>query len=191
MIIYIPNHLEKLPIIEQFSKMVQGYSELQQDSLAISGSFDYYYSYYSNDYIRKFIELSLNLNKDYNDSGSIDSEDSEIRENIINYLVKLFYSVKGTNKVFEYMKEFLGIEFIGDIRYTINEVAFEIAEVTTLDISVYIKTMKEFLSALLFYYDLDLIIDLMNLKLKEILSLSVSADIQKYKEFTVSARGLI
>lgn len=191
MIIYIPNHLEKLPIIEQFSKMVQGYSELQQDSLAVSGSFDYYYSYYSNDYIRKFIELSLDLNKDYNDSGSIDSEDSEIRENIVNYLVKLFYSVKGTNKVFEYMKEFLGIEFIGDIRYTINEVIFEIAEVTTLDISVYIKTMKEFLSALLFYYDLDLIIDLMNLKLKEILSLSVSADIQKYKEFTVSARGLI
>ena len=105
------------------------------------------------------IKLSL-------ESQGIDPDD----ENTVNYLTKLFYSVKGTQKIFEYMHKYLGINFIGDVSYSINEVVFEIEEVTVTDISVYIKTLKEFLSALLYYYDLNIIIDLMNLKVSEVLS---------------------
>ena len=87
------------------------------------------------------------------------------------------------------MHKYLGINFIGDVSYSINEVMFEIEEVTVTDISVYIKTLKEFLSALLYYYDLNVIIDLMNLKISEVLSVYYSASAQKYKEFTVSAEN--
>ena len=177
MIVHIPSHLELIPVVNQFSQMIQSYSELYPESTEL-GSFDYYYSHYSNDFVKQFIKLSL-------ESQGIDPDD----ENTVNYLTKLFYSVKGTQKIFEYMHKYLGINFIGDVSYSINEVVFEIEEVTVTDISVYIKTLKEFLSALLYYYDLNIIIDLMNLKVSEVLSVYYSASAQKYKEFSVSAMG--
>lgn len=185
MIIYIPSHLEKtIPIVKQLSSMIQGYSEEYgtQDSL---GSFDYYYTHYSSDAVKKFIELCL-LREDYEE----DYEDGYY-DGMINYLTKLFYSVKGTLKVFQYMEEYLGIEFKTNtegakFKYSINEVQFEIEEVTTTDISVYISRMKDFLSALLYYGDLGAIIDTVNLIISEEISNNGTLGINRYKEFTVT-----
>ena len=86
--IYIPNHLEEsLPIIKQLSLMIQKYSETYKDTSL--SSFNHYYSYYSMDIVKRFIEICLE------DQLSIEElENSEYYNSVVNYLVKLFYSVK-------------------------------------------------------------------------------------------------
>jgi hypothetical protein len=91
--------------------------------------------------------------------------------------------VKGTLKVFDYMKEYLGIPFVGDIVYTVNEIRFEISEITTLDMSIYIKYMKEFLSRLLYYNDLKSSIDVMNLIISGSISNSLATGMLGYKQY--------
>lgn len=177
MVIHIPNHLEKsLPIVKQLSDMIRSYSELygNQDTL---DSFDYYYTHYSSDSVKKFIETCLS--KD-------DFEDLEYYEGVVSYLTKLFYSVKGTSEVFRLMSEHLGVKFLGEISYTINSIDFELAEVTTGDISVYIKTMTDFLSSLMYYGDLAVDIEVVNLKISEEISNYMSVGIQRYQEYTVN-----
>ena len=177
MIIYIPNHLEQnLPIVKQLSSMIQEYSKLygEVDSL---GSFDYYYAHYNSDSVRSFIELCLPK-----ENYSNDSEYS----GIVDYLTKLFYSVKGTYLVFLYMKKYLKIDFIGEIKYTINHIQFEISEITTHDLSVYISRLKDFLASLLYYGDLEATINTINLRIEETISNSISVGIKRYKEFTVT-----
>jgi hypothetical protein len=158
--------------------MIQEYSKLYGniDSL---GSFDYYYAHYSGDSVRSFIELCL-LRSDY-------SSESEY-SGIVDYLTKLFYSVKGTYLVFLYMKKYLKIDFIGKIKYNLNHIEFEISEIITNDLSMYISSLKGFLSTLLFYGDLAANINTINLKLEERVSNTISVGIKKYKEFTVTEK---
>jgi hypothetical protein len=151
--------------------MIRAYSGVYSEE---AGSFDYYYYYYSSDGVKKFLQLCI--------------QESDIPEGndyteVINYLHRLFYSVKGTLKVFDYMKEYLGIPFVGDIVYTVNEIRFEISEITTLDMSIYIKYMKEFLSRLLYYNDLKSSIDVMNLIISGSISNSLATGMLGYKQY--------
>lgn len=171
--IYIPTHLENLKVIEQLSDLIRGYS----DHYTVSqGSFDYYYYYYTSDAVKRFISLcilpeSLPEGQDY--------------ESVLGYLSKMFYSVKGTLKVFDYMRTYLGIPFTGDIIYTVEEIRFEISEVTTVDMSLYISCMKDFLDALLYYSDLESAINTLNLIITGKISNSISTGMISYKEYKV------
>ena len=138
MVIFIPSHLEKnIPIVNQMSSMINEYTEKygNDDSL---GSFDYYYSHYSIDPLKRFIELCLNKD-DYIDNGTEDVENSY--SDVVNYLVKKFYSVKGTALVFEYMERYLNFSFVSGYKYSISGVEFTISYVKTTDLSIYIKTL--------------------------------------------------
>lgn len=149
-------------------------------------SFDDYYSYYSINTIRKFIELCLEGQENMN---PMFKEGINKKEDVINYLVKLFYSVKGTAKVFEYMEKHLGIKFSGgidNIKYTVNEIIFNIDEVSTEDVQVFIDSMKNFLSSLLYYGSLITEISKINLNLESTINISVTTDIQKYKEYIIT-----
>lgn len=172
MVIHIPSHLENIKIVSQLSELIKGYSEYYSE---YSGSFDYYYYYYAFDGVKKFLNLCIKQS-DVPEDNDYDS--------VIDYLAKLFYSVKGTLRVFDYMKIYLGIPFVGDIIYTVNDIKFEISEITTVDMSVYIKCMKEFLDALLYYNDLKSSINVINLIISGKISNSISTGLIKYKEFT-------
>jgi hypothetical protein len=84
------------------------------------------------------------------------------------------------------MKKYLKIDFIGEIKYTINHIQFEISEITTNDLSVYISRLKDFLASLLYYGDLEATINTINLRIEETISNSISVGIKRYKEFTVT-----
>lgn len=190
MVIYIPSHLEEtLPIVKQMSQLIQGYSEVYGQTNTL-GSFDDYYTHYSSDSVRRFIELCLPSPdpSDYLEDPEKLKELQDIRTGTINYLVKLFYSVKGTRHVFKFMKDHLNIDMdLETVEYTINYLKFTINEVTVqYDLHVFITSMKEFLSALLYYGDLATIIELVNFKIKEIISNNISLGISRYKEFTVT-----
>lgn len=181
MVIYIPNHLKSsIPILKTLSDMVVEYNKsYSKKSL---DSFEDYYLHYSINTIKSFIELSLGSQE-----KSISKDNN--REDVINYLVKLFYSVKGTPKIFEYMEKYLGIKFKGgidNIRYTVNEVIFDIDEISVDDIQTYIDSLKNFLSSLLYYGDLITEISKINLTIKDTINVSVITDIQKYKEYIIT-----
>ena len=171
MLINIPAHLEKLEIISQLSKMIKGYSEYYKET---SNSFDYYYYYYSSDKVKNFIEFCIS-------QSSISSENEY--SGVVDYLTKLFYSVKGTLKVFDYMKKYLQITFKGDIIYTINEIIIDVDEITTIDMSLFIKSMKEFIGVLLYYGELKSSIDTIILLIQGKISSTTATEIIKYKEY--------
>lgn len=106
--IYVPNHLRNIEIVKQFCDLIEKYSVERNNELSKSKNSSYYYHYYKSltfDPVKKFIGI-CKFNAVSGDSVS----------NIINYLTTVFYSIKGTIKIFEYLKSKLGI----DCDYTYN-----------------------------------------------------------------------
>ena len=173
MIVHVPSHLrQNIPIIDQMAKLIEEYTK-QFGNESSLGSFDYYYSYYSIDPVKRFIELCLDP----------DDYEEESYNDIVSYLVKRFYSVKGTSFVFDYMEKYLDFNFTKGYHYSVNEIIFEIDEVKTTDLAMYIKSLKEFLSALLYYGDLAATIRLAELSVEETISSYIDYDFVKFREF--------
>ena len=85
--IYIPQHLKKLGIFEDLCKMVLKYEESYVSPVS---SFDDYQSYMKIDPVMRFIGYCI----------------KEVREDqdyqvVLEYLTRMFYSVRGTRKVFD------------------------------------------------------------------------------------------
>lgn len=175
MVIYIPNHLkESIPLLKDMTKMIEKYNKDYRTKSV--GSFDLYYNHQNLSSIRKFIEICLN-NSDVKFPEGID------QENIINYLSALFYNVKGTRRVFDYMRDYLGISIKKEeITYTVSSLVLNIDEISTTNIFTYVESLKDFLSSLLYYGDLVSEIKKISLKVNDSIKVSISSVIQKYKE---------
>ena len=170
--VYIPSHLRNIEIVDQMAKMIQEYStnyyEQSTDSFG-----DYYYSL-KNDPVSKFLNLCISED---------DIKGDQTYEDVINYLSRLFYSVKGTIKVFDYMKSFLGLKFEGDIIYTTELIEFNLSEVTISDENLFYESLKDFLDALLYYQRLETNIGTTNLVLTGNFSNYIGSNLICYNEF--------
>ena len=171
--VYIPSHLRKIEIIDQLAKMIQEYSTKYYESN--SDSFDNYYYDLKNDPVKKFLNLCIPENSIAGDQDY---------EEVINYLAKLFYSVKGTIKVFDYMKSFLNLKFDGDIVYTTNNIEFSISEISLNDENQFYESLRDFLDALLYYRNLETNIDTINLILTGDIENYVGSNLTCYSKFT-------
>lgn len=170
--VYIPNHLRKITIIDQLARMIQEYSTNYYEESTDSFG-DYYYSL-KNDPVSKFLTLCISedsIGKDQN------------YEDVINYLSRLFYSVKGTVKVFEYMKSFLGLQFSGDIIYTTEYIEFNLSNVSLSDENLFYESLKNFLDALLYYKELRTNIGTVNLVLTGNINNYVGTNLECYNKF--------
>lgn len=116
--------------------MIQEYSKYYEET---TGAFDDYRYCLKLDPVKRFLNMCIeeNLDQDY--------------ESIINYLSRLFYSVKGTTKVFDYMKNYLGLEFEGEIIYTTRYIEFTLKNLKVNDESLFYEYLEDFLSALLYF----------------------------------------
>ena len=186
MVIFIPSHLEKtIPIVSQMSSMINKYTELYGDEDSL-GSFDYYYSHYSIDPIKRFIELCLSKEDYPGESNELDNSYSEV----VNYLVKKFYSVKGTSFVFDYMEKYLNFKFTGGYRYSVTGAEFTILSVKTTDLAVFIKTMEEFLSALLYFGNLSATIETATLTVEDSVNSYINVEVDRFKKFEATVLNL-
>jgi hypothetical protein len=89
-----------------------------------------------------------------------DSQSEEEYQAILDYVTRLFYSVRGTRRVFDYMSRYLGIKFVGSPVYTIKTISFSIAHDTSwYDISLFNSYLLEFLDCLLYYEELNYKVD--------------------------------
>lgn len=171
--VFIPSHLKKIEVINQMAKMIQEYSTNYYEGG--SNSFDDYYYSLRNDPVKKFLNLCIsedNIGKDQN------------YEDVINYLSRMFYSVKGTIKVFDYMKSFLGLKFEGDIIYTTKYIEFTLTEISLSDENLFYESLKGFLDALLYYQELRTNIGIINLILTGDIDNYVGSNLTCYNKFT-------
>lgn len=170
--IYIPKNLTNIEIVSQLKKMIDGYAEYYEET---NGSFDNYYYYLKNDDVKRFITLCIS--EDTLDSSQEYSE-------VINYISRLFYSVKGTPLVFNYIEKYLGIK-LKNIVYTAETISFEVEGIETYNINSFINSLRNFLSALLYYGELTSTIEMINLIIKGEIHTNVSSGIIRYKEFII------
>lgn len=173
--VYIPEHLKKLKIVKDLADLIREYGEHYYiDNVDSFNDYDYYLK---KDPVQKFLSMCIN-------SESI-PEDQSLEE-IIRYVSKLFYSVKGTMKVFEYIKRYLGLNISGNIFYNTNRVEITIDSINLTDENSFIESFKEFLSALILVQDIDINIPEVNLSLEGTIRSQFGAQAVVYKDFYAS-----
>jgi hypothetical protein len=147
-----------------------------------TNSFDDFYGFYlKTDPVKRFVEMTAKIRE------SVESEeeyDEEEYENIINYISALFYSVKGTPKVFDFIRSYLNLDF--DYVYDGLKLSFHIQRVDTTDEKRYTDCLKSFLQTLLYFNEekLDIQISYINLKVEEEIDSDLSFGLLLYREYT-------
>ena len=159
MTIYVPAHLRKLGIFKNLCDMVQAYiSEFEppeeESTLRI-------------DPVLEFIRICL--------PGS--------SPEVQNYLVRMFYSVKGTMKVIEYAEIFLELGFEGEVIYTTRTLSFVLPSIKGSDAAVFDSSLREFLGSLLYFEDLVYQVRDLEVTVEEELPVYVGPKIIKYKKY--------
>jgi len=147
--IYIPQHLKSLGIFSDLIKMVTEYEKGYKDP---TSSFDDYQSFMKIDPVLRFVSFCITQKE---------GQSQEDYRTILNYVTRLFYSVRGTRKVFDYISRYLGIEFVGNPVYTIKYISFSIKNNREwYDVSLFNDYLLEFLNYLLYFEKLNYKVDL-------------------------------
>lgn len=124
----------------------------QEDYEPEPTSFDSYQNYSKIDPVLRFTSFCIKREE---------GQDDESYMSILYYVTRLFYSVRGTRKVFDYMERYLGIKFIGKPVYNIKTISFSIAEKQDwYDVSLFNSYLLDFLNCLLYYENLNYKVDL-------------------------------
>ena len=165
----------KLGIFSDLAKMVTEYETKYYDPSA-AGSFDRYQSYTKIDPVLRFVSFCIRREEDQTE------EEYRI---VLNYVTRLFYSVRGTRRIFDYMERYLGIEFEGTPVYTIRSINFSISKKQEwYDVSLFNSYLLDFLNYLLYFENLGYRVDL-GLDINEDVSFYYGADSITYKLYNI------
>lgn len=175
MFICIPKHLSNIEIISEMTELLRGY--INEYGLNNYKSFDYYYYYYTIDPVKNFIRMCLY------DGDVLD-------EGILWYLIKLFYSVKGTPKVLDLMESKLKLKFIPDssgkkYNYSDTKISYQLEDIQTFNLNSFLEAQEKFLGALLYYSDLESFIKVARLHIEENLGSDLSLINWNYTKYEV------
>lgn len=139
--IYIPKHIRSIPIIDSLRKMMLEYSKRKKETV---DSFSGYKDSLKVDPVYQFLNL-------------VYPEGWEDKDTKLAYLSNLFYRVKGTYKVIDFLVSFgiLGSweEPAGKATYNGRKISIYIPKIK-YDRDLYCTYLKNFLDALLFFDEL-------------------------------------
>ena len=173
--IYIPQHLKKLGIFRDLGRMVEEYEKTYQDT---TSSFTDYQNYMKIDPVLRFVSFCIKQR---------DGQTEEEYTAILEYVTRLFYSVRGTRRVLDYIGRYLGIRFIGNPIYTVKSISFSIANDTEwYDVSLFNIYLLDFLSTLLYYENISYKVDL-NLEIEETKDIYMGIGIKTYKIYKIES----
>lgn len=141
--VYIPVHLRNnIKIFNQLYKLLTEYnSNPIYSQMDVDDSFESYNSYLANDPVKTFVKFCL-------PEDTIKVGDYKTT---INYITHLFYSVKGTIKVIEYMKSYLNLKLNDDFFYSPKKIRLSFKELNTLNDTLFYNLLRDFLNALLYF----------------------------------------
>lgn len=177
--IYIPKHIRKIGVVSKMCELIEKYSESGMYVDNTIDSFNNYFYYLKTDPVNRFLNICIP------ESEWKTTHPNEEYSACIEYLSRLFYSIKGTYQVLEFMKDYLGLQ-VTDIKYTVQELSFTIKEIelTDIDESVFYESLIDFLEALLYFRNVKIKIELIKLNLGNTLKNYTGANIVTYKEYT-------
>lgn len=151
-------------------------TEYESQYVAPQYSFSGYQSYMKIDPVLRFVGFCIKKGEDQSQSEY---------QAIIDYVTRLFYSVRGTRRVFDYISRYLGIKFIGNPVYTVKTISFSIQNDTTwYDVSLFNSYLLEFLECLLYYESISYKVDL-NLDIQETKDFYSGVKIMTYKVYKI------
>ena len=173
--IFIPPYLKEIPVISQLVDIYSryysgGYNIVEKDSLE-----DYKESL-RRDPVKYFVGMCLS-----------DEELGDTYDDIVNYISRMFMAVKGTKKVFDYMKKYLNsyLDIQGDPIYTGQYININFGNLVLTDEEHFYNSLVDFLGALLLFEDLITNIGQLGLTIKDEITNYVASDIICYKEYNV------
>jgi hypothetical protein len=176
--VYIPVHLRKIKIIDQLQKLIsEKKSNPAYNEEEIDDSFESYNSYLANDPVETFVKFCL-------PKESIKVGDYEVT---INYITHLFYSVKGTIKVIEFMKKFLNLDLNEDFFYSPKKIRLSFKGLNTLNDSLFYDLLRNFLNALLYFNTAVISTTTNTLELTDNVKNMVGSKIITYKVFEIDS----
>ncbi len=134
-------HLMELPILQQLVKMYEEYQGEYYENT--ENTFQSYYSSLDIDPVRDFVETLV--------GPELEGTEADY-ENVLDYITRMFYSVKGTAKVFDYMDRFFpGFRRSGDVIYDGETLSLSLILDSALDNTVeFRKAFTRFLESLLY-----------------------------------------
>lgn len=135
-------HLLELPILQQLISLYEGYRDFYYETP--SSTFQSYYTSMGIDPVRDFVEANI--------GSDLEGKEGLDYENVLDYITRMFYSVKGTAKVFDYMDRFFpGIQRSGDIIYDGETLSLSLVLDSLLDNTVEFREgLSKFLQTLLY-----------------------------------------
>ena len=146
--VYIPKHLRNIKIVDQMCNLIQVYSEVTKLD---RDSFDDYQYFMKTDPVRIFLKIIIKEDS----TGQYVLGTEQNYQAVIDYLAELFYSVKGTTKVLDYMHTFLGFGS-GDnwYDYTPQLLQLTINSSDLSDTGYFNTALVNFLNALMYFSEL-------------------------------------
>ena len=197
--IFVPKYLRKLGVLGNLCNAISEYSSKYEP--IGDGSFSDYQLFLKIDPVKRFINLCLSEKTDliekgtcsiYNNPDSItyvgkEEPDPDV---ILNYLTRLFYSIRGTYDVFTYMSSYLGLEFEGNPVYTSESVSFTLKKTVGDDLAIFEESLNNFLNALLYFGKLEYSIENADLIIQINSNINGAFDIRTYKRFELDAKGI-
>lgn len=177
--IYIPQHLREIKIIDNLCRMIEGYADKFDPGRT---SFDDYREYLKSDPVKNFISLCI---KDpVQRENETPAELLERYRDYINYISKCFYSVKGTQVVFEYMRRYLDKLEVGEeVIYNGETLSISLKNVELSDEFIFQDALRKFLNALLYFKDFSINNNHVTLNIRSDIKNYIATGLVQYKEF--------
>lgn len=184
--IYIPNHLKKLKIISDFYNMLTTYeteNPLRTSDDFLVGDIDEVVKLNQGDPVYYFTWCILR------DRVLSEGNDEKYLHNIVTYITKLFYCVKGTMKVFDFMEKYLHLDFAESARFENgNTLVFKLSNISgfSSEFSVnFDNALRKFLSRLIYSSSLGHSYENIELVIEGDLKQTISSNVKVYKIFNV------
>ena len=184
--IYIPNHLKKLKIISDFYNMLTTYeteNPLRTSDDFLIGDIDEVVKINQGDPVYYFTWCILR------DKVLSEGNNEEYLHNIVTYITKLFYCVKGTMKVFDFMEKYLHLDFAESARFENgNTLVFKLSNISgfSSEFSVnFDNALRKFLSRLIYSSSLGHSYENIELVIEGDLKQTISSNVKVYKIFNV------
>lgn len=160
--ITIPTHLRNLDIVDQMYKMMVEYTKEYGDISSDSNSLENR----AYDFIYEFLNIVLP-----------DNDEPTNR-----YLASLFYKSKGTLSILDYLEKYLGLIYKEKPIYNIDRLELNFESVSGSNLLNFTPALINFLNALLYFDELNILIDKFKLQISSSLSNKSSNMCIFYKE---------
>lgn len=177
--IYVPPHLRDIKIVDQMCKMIEEYNSTDESGNYVyfkpeSDPFSDYQNSLSSDLVKRFVDLCISSN--FPDTPNL--------KDVVNYVTRIFYSTRGTLRIFDYMTDYLGLEFKNDFTYTVKVLRFSLLPSPVTSSLLFDQYLRDFLGKLLYYQNIDIDLGKVTITLISNLENKAAPSLTSYKRFS-------